>query len=90
MMPPTLFEPFARRVLQLPPQLLLIFVVWTLVWKGLAFWRAARAGQSLWFVVMLIVNTGGLLEIVYLAFLAPRRTPLGDLSGPAAGDERGR
>jgi len=95
-MPPWLFEPFARRVLALPPQLLLLFAVWILVWKGLALWRAARAGQSVWFVVMLIVNTGGLLEIIYLAFLVPRRLPSPGVMGsvvsvsPAAGDEQGR
>ncbi len=82
-MPPWLFQPFGRRILALPPRLLLLFIVWTLVWKGIALWRAARAGQSLWFVAMLLLNTGGLLEIVYLAFLAPRRTPLADVTAPA-------
>jgi methionyl-tRNA synthetase len=68
--------PFTHRLLAIPPRLLLLLIVWTLVWKGLALWRAARAGQAVWFVVLLIVNTGGLLEIVYLACFAPRRPPL--------------
>jgi len=83
-MPPSLFQPFGRRLLELPPGVLLLLVVWTLIWKGLALWRAARAGQTIWYVVMLILNTGGLLEIVYLAFLAPRRTPLGGVPGSTA------
>ena len=76
MTPPALFQPFARQLLSIPPRFLLLFVVWTLVWKGLALWRAARAGRSAWFVVLLVVNTGGILEIIYLAFFSPRRSSL--------------
>lgn len=41
-------------------------LVWTLIWKGLALWRAARLGSKPWFVVLLIINTAGILEILYL------------------------
>lgn len=40
--------------------------IWSLIWKGLALWRAGRNYQKAWFVVMLIVNTAGILEILYL------------------------
>ncbi len=43
-----------------------VFVIWSLVWKGLALWRAGRLGSKLWFVILLLVNTGGILEILYL------------------------
>jgi len=46
--------------------LLLIVVIWTLVWKGMALWKAAREGSRPWFIVLLIVNTVGILEILYL------------------------
>ncbi|HVX90084.1 MAG TPA: DUF5652 family protein [Candidatus Paceibacterota bacterium] len=45
---------------------LLVALIWTLLWKGLALWHAARSGQWVWFIVFLIVNTAGILEIVYL------------------------
>lgn len=45
---------------------LLLLVLWSLFWKGLALWRAGRRGQPWWFVIMLIVNTVGILEIIYL------------------------
>jgi hypothetical protein len=45
---------------------LIILVLWSLFWKGLALWHSGRRGQPWWFVVMLIVNTIGILEIVYL------------------------
>ena len=43
-----------------------LVMVWSLVWKGLALWKAARKGTSVWFVVLLVVNTVGILDILYL------------------------
>ena len=40
--------------------------LWTLPWKGWALWRAAERKQLTWFVVFLLVNTLGLLEIAYI------------------------
>jgi hypothetical protein len=45
---------------------LLVLIVWSLFWKGLALWHSGRRGQPWWFVIMLIVNTVGILEIIYL------------------------
>jgi phosphoglycerol transferase MdoB-like AlkP superfamily enzyme len=39
---------------------------WSLFWKGLALWKSARRGKNWWFIILLIVNTLGLLEILYL------------------------
>ena len=41
-------------------------LVWVLIWKGFALWKAARQEQNYWFVALLIVNTVGILEIMYL------------------------
>jgi hypothetical protein len=46
--------------------LLAILLIWTIFWKGLALWHSGRHNQGWWFVVMLIVNTVGILEIIYL------------------------
>ncbi len=45
---------------------LLFGIIWSLFWKGLALWHAARKGHKKWFVVLLVVNTFGILEILYL------------------------
>jgi|GEM_PF-438863 len=42
------------------------FLVWVLVWKGWALWRASQRKQPYWFIVMLVLNTAGILEILYL------------------------
>lgn len=46
--------------------LLIVLVAWELVWKGLALWRSARNDQPAWFIVLLIVNSVGILPIIYL------------------------
>jgi uncharacterized membrane protein len=52
----------------------LALIVWSLVWKGLGLWHAAKRKQSWWFIAMLIVNTAGILEIVYLFAVAKVKT----------------
>ena len=46
--------------------LLLLLTVWSICWKGVALWKAGRAGSKWWFVILLIVNTVGILEILYI------------------------
>jgi len=46
----------------LPP-----LIVWSLFWKGYSLWWAARNNQKYWFFFLLICNTLGILEILYLS-----------------------
>ena len=48
------------------PLLFAPLLIWSLAWKGMALWKAGRNNQPWWFVALLIINTVGLLEIVYL------------------------
>lgn len=48
------------------PWVIALAAIWSLIWKGIALWKAAQRGQKAWYVVMLIVNTLGLLEIIYI------------------------
>jgi hypothetical protein len=50
----------------LPMLTLVVALLWSLFWKGLALWHAARKNRGWWFVIMLFVNTLGILEIIYL------------------------
>ena len=45
-----------------------LVLVWAVVWKGIALWHAARGGQKAWYIAILLVNSLGILEIVYLQF----------------------
>jgi len=51
------------------PQFYLPFLIWSLVWKGFALWKSAGKKQLIWFIILLIINTSGLLEIAYIFFL---------------------
>jgi len=48
-------------------------LLWTLPWKGVALWKAARNSHKRWFVVLLVVNTLALLEIVYIFFFSKKK-----------------
>jgi hypothetical protein len=52
-----------------------LLVIWSLAWKGLALWKAAREGSKVWFVVLLIVNTLGILDILYLYVFSTKKAP---------------
>jgi len=53
--------------------LITVITVWSTLLKGIALWRAANLKQRNWFIVMLIVNTIGILELVYLFRFASKR-----------------
>ncbi len=56
----------------LSPLIIAVVVIWTLVWKGLALWRSATLRQKKWFLAFLIINTLGILEIIYLFFISKK------------------
>ena len=47
-----------------------LLIIWSIFWKGLALWHSGRRGQVWWFIIFCIVNTLGVLEIIYLVFIA--------------------
>ena len=53
--------------------LAVIVAVWSLAWKGVALWKSARSGHLVWFVIFIIANTAGILEIIYLAFFRKKK-----------------
>jgi hypothetical protein len=46
--------------------LLAVIFIWSAVWKLLALWKSARKNHLVWFIVLAIVNTVGILEILYI------------------------
>ncbi len=50
----------------IPLWLLVIVFAWTLFWKGLALWKSARNNHPVWFVLLLVVQTFGIVEILYV------------------------
>lgn len=52
---------------------LLVILIWTVPWKGIALWKAAKNGHKKWFVVLLIFNTLALLEIIYIFYFSKKK-----------------
>ena len=61
---------------QIPAELIpliAIIAVWNFVIKALALYRAGSLQQKGWFVALLLINTVGILELVYLLSISKRR-----------------
>ena len=50
--------------------LVVALMLWSIIWKGIALWKSARNKSKVWFVILLVVNTIGILEIIYIFAVA--------------------
>ena len=48
-------------------------MIWTLVWKGGSVWIASKNNQKGWVLALLVFNTVGILEIVYIFYVAKKK-----------------
>jgi len=48
--------------------LLVSLALWELLWKAMALWRAAHRNQPYWFATLLILNTVGVLPMLYILY----------------------
>jgi uncharacterized membrane protein YagU involved in acid resistance len=67
------------------PEFAVLFAIffaipWSFLWKGIALWKAARNGSKVWYVVLLLINTLGILEILYI-FVFSKKQPETVVSG---------
>lgn len=54
-----------------PPALyiwLIPLLLWSLLWKALALWKAGRNEQAGWFSLLFFVHTVGVLDLIYILF----------------------
>lgn len=52
--------------LGVPIWFVIIILIWSYTWKLLALWKSARKSSIVWFIVLALVNTVGILEILYI------------------------
>lgn len=52
----------------IPVPAVAFLVVWDLVWKASGMWYALKNNQRNWFIAIFVLNTVGILPIVYLKF----------------------
>ncbi len=48
------------------PMIMYPLLIWSIFWKGLALWRSARMNHRGWFIALLVINTVGIFEIIYI------------------------
>lgn len=48
--------------------LIVLLVLWDIIWKALGLWYSARNKDKIWFVILLLLSTAGILPILYLYF----------------------
>lgn len=60
------YSPYAPLLMLALAPFIIAIALWTITIKGFALWHAARNGQREWFIALLVINTLGILEVVYL------------------------
>ncbi len=53
--------------------LIVVIAIWDLVWKGIGLWKSGRNKQLIWFICILILNTAGILPIIYINFFQKKK-----------------
>ncbi|MEI6481505.1 MAG: DUF5652 family protein [Candidatus Saccharibacteria bacterium] len=61
---------------------IMLILIWSTIWKGLALWKSAQNRDKVWFVVLLFINTIGILEIFYYFYFSRKSN-----SNPKAKDQ---
>lgn len=46
--------------------LIAILAIWESVWKMVGLWRSARNNKLAWFICIAVINTIGILPMVYV------------------------
>ena len=70
---------YLNQIFQSSPILVFVLFLWSILWKGIALWKSAKYDQRNWFIVILVLNTVGILEIIYLFRFAKTKLKLSDL-----------
>lgn len=52
---------------------LILALIWEMIWKGIALWYAARNDHLGWYVAILVVNSLGILPMIYLILYAKKK-----------------
>jgi methionyl-tRNA synthetase len=46
--------------------LLIVIILWSAFWTVWALWEAAKRKSKVWFIILFVLNTVGILEILYI------------------------
>lgn len=52
---------------------IILIVLWDVVWKGFALWRASKNNDKIWYICLIVFNTIGILPMLYLFVLSKKK-----------------
>jgi len=55
-----------------------LVILWSYVWKLMAFWKAARRDHIGWYVIFALPIPFGFFEMLYVFWVAPRYPEQGE------------
>ncbi len=55
------------------PWIIYAIIFWTLPWKGIALWKAAKNSHKIWFIIIFLLNTLAILDIIYIMFVGKEK-----------------
>ncbi|HBB44100.1 MAG: Membrane protein [Parcubacteria group bacterium GW2011_GWA1_44_13] len=58
--------------------ILVVVALWTIPWKGYALWKSARKNSVWWFIALLLINTLGILEMIYIFYISEKEKRIGE------------
>lgn len=54
--------------------IIILLIVWDLIWRGAAMWKASKSDNMGWFIALLILNTLGILPIIYIYYFSQNKS----------------
>ena len=48
---------------------IILLLIWSIVWKIIALWKAAKNDHLTIFIVLTVLNTAGIADIAYILYL---------------------
>lgn len=62
-----------QETLALLMPVIILLVIWEAIWKLIAMWKAGRNNHLAWFICIALINSIGILPIIYI--LMHRKKP---------------
>lgn len=58
---------------------IIVLIIWEGIWKLIALWKSARNEQLAWFIAIGVLNTAGILPILYILFFQKKKKEAADV-----------
>ncbi|MCE9585592.1 DUF5652 family protein [Candidatus Nomurabacteria bacterium] len=53
--------------------IIILLAIWSLLWKCYSTWTASKKDDKRWFIILIILNTFGILDMIYVFGVANKK-----------------